>query len=96
MHFLVNCENILLDGIASSVCCNITPLLFYRSGKKYLRGVAVSPSIPRTEAGYYWGYCVRFAHSLGAVFTEAPFKVRMTIMPFICCLSPVKELVVYV
>ncbi|KAI9817686.1 MAG: hypothetical protein M1832_004580 [Thelocarpon impressellum] len=34
---------------------------------------AVDPSLPRTEAGYYWGYSVRRAPSLSAVFTETPF-----------------------
>uniref|UniRef100_A0A1E1XF05 28S rRNA (uridine-N(3))-methyltransferase n=1 Tax=Amblyomma aureolatum TaxID=187763 RepID=A0A1E1XF05_9ACAR len=42
-------------------------------GKK-LRGTAVSPSCPRTEAGLYWGYEVRVAGSLGAVLTECPFS----------------------
>lgn len=34
---------------------------------------AVALDTPRTEAGYYWGYTVREARSLSAVFTEAPF-----------------------
>ena len=42
---------------------------------KYFVGKVVSPSIPRMEAGTYWGYRVRFAHSLGAIFTESPFEV---------------------
>ncbi|KAL5483698.1 hypothetical protein EMCRGX_G020105 [Ephydatia muelleri] len=41
---------------------------------KYFVGKVVSPSIPRMEAGTYWGYRVRFAHSLGAIFTESPFE----------------------
>jgi predicted SPOUT superfamily RNA methylase MTH1 len=36
-------------------------------------GEAVAPDTPREEAGYYWGYSVRQAPSLGAVFTECPF-----------------------
>jgi len=36
-------------------------------------GEAVAPDTPREEAGYYWGYSVRQAPSLGAVFTESPF-----------------------
>ena len=35
---------------------------------------AVDPAEPREEAGYYWGYTVRQASSLSAVFTEAPFE----------------------
>lgn len=34
---------------------------------------AVSPSTPREESGYFWGYNVRSASSLSAVFTECPF-----------------------
>lgn len=34
---------------------------------------AVAPSAPREEAGYYWGYSVRSASCLSAVFTECPF-----------------------
>ncbi|KAJ5162148.1 DUF171-domain-containing protein [Penicillium capsulatum] len=33
----------------------------------------VHPSVPRAEAGYYWGYYVRRAKSLSNVFTECPF-----------------------
>lgn len=36
-------------------------------------GNAVSPETPREQAGYYWGYAVRQASSLGAVFTECEF-----------------------
>lgn len=34
----------------------------------------VHPAAPRTEAGYYWGYNVRNATSLSAVFTESSFE----------------------
>jgi methyltransferase len=37
-------------------------------------GEAEDPSLPRTEAGYYWGYNLRRASSLSAVFTECPFE----------------------
>uniref|UniRef100_A0A8C1E9T7 SPOUT domain containing methyltransferase 1 n=1 Tax=Cyprinus carpio TaxID=7962 RepID=A0A8C1E9T7_CYPCA len=42
-------------------------------GKVY-KGVVVAPHIPRTEAGLYWGYSVRLASCLSAVFTECPYK----------------------
>lgn len=42
---------------------------------KHHRGVVVSPTAPRQEAGLYWGYSVRLANSFGAVFTESPHKV---------------------
>ncbi|MCJ1360827.1 MAG: hypothetical protein MMC33_010836 [Icmadophila ericetorum] len=35
---------------------------------------AVSPSDPREEAGYYWGYSIRPAPSLSTVLTECPFE----------------------
>nr|POE89959.1 integral membrane protein sed5 [Quercus suber] len=38
-----------------------------------LRAQAVAPDAPRKEKGYYWGYAVRQAGSLGEVFTECPF-----------------------
>ncbi|KAM9324322.1 uncharacterized protein PAF06_000347 [Gastrophryne carolinensis] len=38
------------------------------------KGIVVSPQHPRTECGIYWGYRVRLASSLSAVFTECPFK----------------------
>ncbi|XP_052764247.1 putative methyltransferase C9orf114 [Mya arenaria] len=41
--------------------------------RKNMRGTVVSPSEPRTQAGLYWGYTVRLAGSLGAVFTESPY-----------------------
>ncbi|XP_043914057.1 putative methyltransferase C9orf114 homolog [Protopterus annectens] len=41
---------------------------------KVCRGTAVAPHIPRTESGLYWGYSVRLASCLSAVFTECPYK----------------------
>lgn len=40
------------------------------------RGVAeaVHPAAPREEGGYYWGYGVRSASSLSAVFEESPHE----------------------
>ncbi|KAI9778479.1 MAG: hypothetical protein M1816_004035 [Peltula sp. TS41687] len=40
----------------------------------YISAQAVSPSAPRTEAGYYWGYNIRRCASLSAVFTECPWE----------------------
>lgn len=37
------------------------------------KGEAVSPSEPREEEGWYWGYTVRAASSLSNVLTECPF-----------------------
>lgn len=41
---------------------------------KRLYGKVVSPSQPQKEIGVYWGYSVRLASSLNAVFTECPYK----------------------
>ncbi|XP_038600521.1 putative methyltransferase C9orf114 isoform X3 [Tachyglossus aculeatus] len=38
------------------------------------KGRVVSSQEPRTEAGLYWGYSVRLASCLSAVFAEGPFK----------------------
>jgi len=38
------------------------------------RGRAVAPEEPRTKLGLYWGYQVRIAASLRAVFDECPFE----------------------
>lgn len=43
-----------------------------KTGDKELPAVAVTPSTPREEAGYYWGYSVRSAPSVSAVLTECP------------------------
>ncbi|XP_065191085.1 putative methyltransferase C9orf114 homolog [Sycon ciliatum] len=37
-------------------------------------GTVVSPAEPRTARGLYWGYSVRFAERLSAVFTDSPFQ----------------------
>ena len=34
----------------------------------------VVPEMPREEGGFYWGYTVRKAASLSAIFTESPFE----------------------
>jgi methyltransferase len=41
---------------------------------KKVRGNVVSPTTPVQTKGTYWGYTVRCAESLGAVFTQCPYK----------------------
>ncbi|GAB5354479.1 hypothetical protein AAMO2058_000122200 [Amorphochlora amoebiformis] len=41
---------------------------------KTLKGSAVAPSKPRTEAGIYWGYSTRLASGLGGVIQNCPYK----------------------
>ncbi|XP_040566302.1 putative methyltransferase C9orf114 [Lepeophtheirus salmonis] len=38
------------------------------------KGKAVSPHIPRTKSGLYWGYNVRVVNSLFSVFQNCPYK----------------------
>ncbi|GAB0096878.1 C9orf114 [Sergentomyia squamirostris] len=44
----------------------------YDPEKKNLRGIVVSPSLPREETGVYWGYSVRIADSISTVFSQSP------------------------
>ena len=44
-----------------------------QTGSK-IYGSVVSPSTPRVESGMYWGYSVRLAESLSAVFAGTPYK----------------------
>lgn len=39
-----------------------------------LSGEPVDPAEPREQEGYYWGYTVRQAQSLSAIFTESPWE----------------------
>ncbi|XP_061656727.1 putative methyltransferase C9orf114 homolog isoform X1 [Syngnathoides biaculeatus] len=48
--------------------------LAYPPESKTYRGTAVAPHVPTTEAGLYWGYSVRLASCLSAVFTEGPYE----------------------
>ncbi|NXH12047.1 CI114 methyltransferase, partial [Bucco capensis] len=41
---------------------------------KVWKGTVVSSHQPRTASGLYWGYSVRLASCLSAVFSECPFK----------------------
>ncbi|XP_061333033.1 kynurenine--oxoglutarate transaminase 1-like isoform X1 [Pezoporus flaviventris] len=41
---------------------------------KVRKGTVVSSQHPRTVSGLYWGYSVRLASCLSAVFSECPFK----------------------
>lgn len=59
----------LVPGVRVTVKMDLTTL-----DRKKPKGIVVSPSEPRTHAGLYWGYTVRLARSIGAVFTECPYK----------------------
>lgn len=46
----------------------------YPYKKKYINAEIVNSSTPRETMGYYWGYNVRSANSLSAVFSESPYE----------------------
>jgi methyltransferase len=67
--------NVGLDSpvtVDAKIPPNTRVTLHFPSGAKG-KPEAVDPTEPRTEGGYYWGYTVRRAGSLSAVFTEAPY-----------------------
>ncbi|KAM8742943.1 putative methyltransferase C9orf114 homolog [Acanthopagrus schlegelii] len=45
-----------------------------KNESKVYKGTVVAPQVPRTEGGLYWGYSVRLASCLSAVFTESPYE----------------------
>ncbi|KAL4216558.1 putative methyltransferase C9orf114 [Mactra antiquata] len=59
----------LLPGVRVTVKMDLETLDI-----KKTKGKVVPPSEPTTHTGVYWGYTVRLASSLGAVFTECPYK----------------------
>ncbi|KAK2819352.1 hypothetical protein Q5P01_024913 [Channa striata] len=75
---LVNCgmrkdvriDKQLQSGLRVTVQLNKTQ----NQESKMCKGVVVAPHVPRTEGGLYWGYSVRLASCLSAVFTESPYK----------------------
>lgn len=74
---LVNCgmrkevriDKQLQSGLRVTVQLNTTQ----KQENKVFKGVVVAPHVPRTEGGLYWGYSVRLASSLSAVFSESPY-----------------------
>lgn len=54
---------------------DFTSPMWYNVGgvEPEFRAVAVDPTEPREVDGLYWGYNVRFASSLSAVFKESPY-----------------------
>jgi methyltransferase len=59
-----------LPGVSIPADTRVTVKLSSPDGTE---GTAVSPTAPREEGGYYWGYTLRTAPSLSAVFTECAF-----------------------
>ncbi|KAM7368789.1 hypothetical protein PAMP_013096 [Pampus punctatissimus] len=75
---LVNCgmrkdvqiDKQLQSGLRVTVQLNKTQ----NQESRMYKGKVVAPHVPRTEGGLYWGYSVRLASCLSAVFTESPYK----------------------
>uniref|UniRef100_A0A3Q3WAZ2 28S rRNA (uridine-N(3))-methyltransferase n=1 Tax=Mola mola TaxID=94237 RepID=A0A3Q3WAZ2_MOLML len=75
---LVNCgmrKDVRIDkqlqaGLRVTVQLNKTQI----QESKHYKGVVVAPHVPRTEGSLYWGYSVRLASCLSAVFSESPYK----------------------
>lgn len=63
-------DKILTPGLRVTV--KLEPDQDLRSRK--VRGKIVSPLLPRTETGVYWGYTVRIAKSLSDIFTKSPYE----------------------
>lgn len=69
---LVQIDKELSPGIRCTV--HIDSKAYGAPGKKYIQGNVVSPSAPREHDGTYWGYTVRMASSIQAIFDEAPYR----------------------
>ncbi|XP_060578148.1 putative methyltransferase C9orf114 homolog [Ruditapes philippinarum] len=65
----VQVDKQLVPGVRVTVKMDLTSI-----ERKKNKGTVVPPSEPRTHAGLYWGYSVRLASSIGAVFTECSYK----------------------
>lgn len=63
-------DKILTPGLRVTV--KLEPDQDLRSRK--IRGKIVSPLLPRSETGVYWGYTVRIAKSLSDIFTKSPYE----------------------
>ncbi|KAK4880886.1 hypothetical protein RN001_004205 [Aquatica leii] len=65
----IRIDKLLTPGLRCTV-----KLLPQVEGQKKLKGIVVSPDLPRQETGMYWGYTVRLANSLSQVFSQSPYK----------------------
>ncbi|KAG7238590.1 hypothetical protein INR49_030664 [Caranx melampygus] len=75
---LVNCgmrKDVRIDKqLQSGLRVTVRLNKMQNQDSKIYQGVVVAPHVPRTEGGLYWGYSVRLASCLSAVFTESPYK----------------------
>jgi len=65
---------VLLDRrLKPGIRCTVRIDSYRHGDRKFILGSAVPPSKPREELGTYWGYTVRTAPSLKAVFDQSSF-----------------------
>ncbi|XP_066581850.1 putative methyltransferase C9orf114 homolog [Prorops nasuta] len=65
----VHIDKLLVSGIRVTV-----KLPLELDNTKKVKGIVVPPTLPRSEAGIYWGYSVRLAHSLSDIIANCPYK----------------------
>lgn len=65
----VRVDKVLCPGIRVTV--RIAPKI---EGSKKQNGEVVSPLLPRSETGVYWGYNVRLTNSFSEVFAGCPYE----------------------
>jgi methyltransferase len=64
-------DDYLLPGVQIPVKTRVTVRL--PEDDQTVEAEAVAPEVPRGEGGFYWGYTLRRADSLSAVFTECTY-----------------------
>lgn len=69
---LVQIDRVLSPGLRCTV--QLDPKSYATSKKGSMKGVVVSPTTPRDQDGIYWGYQVRLASSIKAIFDECPYE----------------------
>lgn len=64
----VQVDKVLTPGLRVTV-----KITLERENSKKLSGIVVSPNMPRSETGVYWGYAVRLARNITEIFTKCPY-----------------------
>ena len=68
----VRVDKVLPENTRVTVKLDNPDIVLAKKGK--LRGTLVSPNLPRTQDGLYWGYSVRLASCLSEITSECPFR----------------------
>ncbi|KAK7868396.1 hypothetical protein R5R35_013683 [Gryllus longicercus] len=67
-------RDVLIDRQLEAGLRVTVKLLPPKEGSKKMQGCVVTPQTPEAVTGRYWGYSVRLASSLSAVFSQAPYS----------------------